>query len=66
MNRPTRIRRLRRSIQRLADALQVAVGIADELAQHAQLTVRDALDLTLRLRRAARVLQQLRPKGGTR
>jgi ABC-type cobalamin/Fe3+-siderophores transport system ATPase subunit len=59
------VRLLRRTVEDLADGLQTAVLVAEQLAQTASLTARDALTLTLRLRRATRVLRRLRPtKGG--
>jgi hypothetical protein len=61
---PDPARRLHRTIQTLADALQAAILVAEELGRHVELTAHDALALTLRLRRASRVLHQLRPKGG--
>jgi hypothetical protein len=57
---------LQATIQTLADALQAAILVAEELGQHAELTTRDALELTLRLRRASRVLHRLRPEGGAK
>jgi hypothetical protein len=64
MTRRAPVRRLRSTVQQLADALQAAVGVAEELGQHAHLNVRNTLTLTLRLRRATRVLQRLRPRAG--
>jgi hypothetical protein len=62
--KPDRAFQWHRTIEELADALQTAVLVAEHLGQTAHLTARDALTLTLRLRKAARVLQRVRPRTG--